>query len=319
MKIICPVHGEFLQRANDHLSGHGCPHCGNNISNGETEIADFIKSSGFEVRLRDRTILEGGKEIDIFIPEKNLGIEYDGLMWHSDRFKDRNYHLRKTEECSRKGIRLIHIFEDEWMTRKETVKSMLLNSLGMTETRIFARKCVVKEIDGRTAGKFIEENHIQGRAASSVNLGLFHDGEMVAVMTFGKPRLSMGHKERKYDYELIRFCSRRGVSVVGGAGKLLSHFIREYSPASILSYCDRRWGTGNMYEKLGFELDHVSKPNYFYVEGNNRRNRFRYRKSALVRMGYDAGKSEREITEEMGLPRIYDCGTFVYVWKREGA
>ncbi len=317
VKIICPKHGEFIQRANDHLSGHGCPFCGNNISNGEIEIIEFIKSLGFVVESRNRTILKDGKEIDILVPEKNVGIEYDGLLWHSDNFKDKNYHLRKTEECNASGIRLIHIFEDEWVNKKDIVKSMISNILGVTERRIFARKCIVKEISGNVSGKFIDENHIQGKAVSKINLGLFDGDELVSVMTFGKPRLSLGHKKCKYDYELIRFCSKLNTSVVGAAGKLMSYFIKEYSPGSIVSYCDRRWGTGNMYEKIGFILDHKSKPNYFYIEGNNRKNRFRYHKAALVKMGYDKDKSESEITKEIGISRIYDCGTLVYEWKRE--
>ena len=316
VKIVCPEHGEFWQIANDHLEGHGCPVCGNNASTGENEITDYIKSLGFGVETRNRSILSNGREIDIFVPEKNIGIEYDGLLWHSDKFKERDYHLRKTEECAERGVRLIHVFEDEWQFKKDTVKSMISNALGVTGKRIFARKCVVREIGGKEAWKFIQRNHIQGRASASVNIGLFHEDKLVSVMTFGKPRVLLGHKKKAYDYELIRFCSEIGVSVVGGAGKLLSYFIKTYSPGSIISYCDRRWGTGGMYERIGFKFDHSSQPNYFYVVGNNRKNRFRYNKSALVKMGYDKDKSEREITQELGIPRIYDCGTKVYVWKR---
>lgn len=317
VKIICPKHGEFMQRANDHLSGHGCPHCGNNMSSAETEIISFIESLGLSVESRNRTILPNGKEIDILIPEKGVGIEYDGLLWHSDKYKNKDYHLRKTEECADSGIRLIHVFEDEWVNKRDIVKSMLSNILGMTERRIFARKCHIKEISWKDSSEFISKNHIQGRTASKINIGLFYGDELVSVMTFGKPRLSLGHKKKTYDYELIRFCNKLNTSVVGAAGKLMSYFVKHYSPWSIVSYCDRRWSNGNMYEKLGFTLDHTSKPNYFYVDGCNRKNRFRYHKAALVRMGYDVEKSESEITKEIGLSRIYDCGTFVYVWKRE--
>lgn len=318
VKIICPKHGEFYQVANYHLSGHGCPHCGNVVSSAETEIASFIESLGIEVETRNRTVLLGSREIDVFMPEKNVGIEYDGLVWHSDRFKEKNYHLEKTEECRKAGVRLIHVFEDEWCNKKDIVKSMLANVLGVTKERIPARKCEVREIDYKTAHEFVENNHIQGWSVSKINLGLFYGEEIVSVMTFGSPRLSLGHKEKKYDYELIRFCSKLNTSVIGAAGKLFSYFLKAYDPASVISYCDRRWSIGNMYEKIGFKFDHASQPNYFYVEGNNRKNRFRYRKTLLVGMGYDKNKSEKEITEELGIPRIYDCGTFVYIWKKEG-
>lgn len=316
-KIICPEHGEFWQVANYHLSGHGCHHCGNIVSSAETEISFFINSLGFKTELRDRTILPSGKEIDILIPDKKIGIEYDGLVWHSDKFKNKRYHLDKTEECSKNGVRLIHIFEDEWVNKPELVKSMISNILGKSENRIFARKCIAKTIDSKTANEFIEKNHIQGKAISSINIGLFYLDELVSVMTFGKPRISMGHKNKKYDYELIRFCNKLNTSVVGAAGKLFNYFLETYNPISIISYCDRRWSVGNMYEKIGFRLDHISQPNYFYIEGNNRKNRFRYHKAALVKMGYDSNKSEKEITESLGMPRIYDCGAFVYVWKKE--
>ena len=315
--IICPSHGEFEQAPNYHLNGHGCSRCGNNISTAETEIADYIKSLGIGVVLKDRTLLEGRKEVDILIPSKNIGIEYDGLIWHSDRFKDKNYHLKKTEECAKIGIRLIHIFEDEWVNKKDIVKSMLLNLLGMTSEKISARQCAVKEISYTVAADFMERNHIQGKTVSKINVGLFYLGELVSVMTFGKPRVNLGNKGGKYEYELVRFCNKLNTSVVGGAGKMFTYFLRSYKPVSVVSYCDRRWSVGNMYEKLGFARDHASQPNYFYIEGNNRKNRFRYNKAALVKIGYDKRKSEREIMEERGIFRIYDCGTYVYVWKRE--
>ena len=317
VSIICPKHGKFHQVANYHLCGHGCPHCGNNISLAETEISSFIESLGFQTDVKNRKILGNGKEIDIYVQERNIGIEYDGLVWHSDLFKDRNYHLDKTEECEKNGIRLIHIFEDEWVKRKDIVKSMLANIFGVTKNKISARQCVAKVIDYKTASEFIEENHLQGKTVSSINLGLFYLGELVSVMTFGKPRVSLGGKNGEYEYEMIRFCSKLNTSVIGGAGKLFSYFVREFNPNSVISYCDRRWATGKMYEMIGFRLDHASRPNYFYIEGNNRKNRFRYNKASLVKMGYDKNKSEKEITKEMGLYRIYDCGTYVYKWKRE--
>ena len=316
--IICPKHGPFIQKAYYHLAGHGCPHCGNIISNAETEIGEFLKSLTYKVILRDKTILDNKQELDIFIPEKSIAIEYDGLFWHSDVFKEKNYHLQKTEECNKKNIRLIHIFEDEWIDKKNIVKSMLKNILGVTERKFYARKCNVKEITSSEKKIFINENHIQGDATSSINLGLFYNNELVSVMTFGHPRINLGSKQpTKGNYELIRFCNKLNTSVVGGASKLFKYFIEKYKPQTITSYCDRRWSIGNMYKKLGFELDHFSTPNYFYIEGNNRKNRFKYRKSELIRKGYDKNKTEKEIMVERGLRRIYDCGTMVFKWKKE--
>lgn len=318
LTITCPIHGDFKQRANDHLNGHGCPICGNNMSIGEKEIEEYINSLGIDTESKKRGILSDNKEIDVLMPNNSIGIEYDGLKWHSDEFKDKNYHLDKTKECESYGIRLIHIFEDEWINKQEIIKSMLSNILGKTKDRIYARKCKIKEINKDVKRGFLEENHIQGNVSSEINIGLYYNDELVSIMCFGKPRLNLGRKVYRNDeYELLRFCNKLNTCVIGGSSKLFKHFIENYNPSTITSYCDRRWSVGNMYEILGFELSHYSEPNYYYIVGNNRKNRFKYRKSELVKEGYDSNKTEQEIMNERGIHRIYDCGTIVYKWTKD--
>ena len=318
LTITCPIHGDFTQRANDHLNGHGCPICGNNMSLAEKEIEDYVKSFGVKTETKIRGILSNNKEIDILMPELNLGIEYNGLKWHSDEFKDKNYHLNKTEECKKLGIRLVHIFEDEWINKKEIIKSIIRNIIGKTENKIYARKCIIQNVDDNEKKEFLEKNHIQGNVNSQINLGLYHDGELVSLMCIGKPRINLGRKASLEDeYELLRFCNKLNTNIVGGASKLFKYFITNYSPTLITSYCDYRWSIGNMYEALGFTLSHLSQPNYYYIIGNNRKNRFKYRKSELIKEGFDPEKSEKEIMEERGIHRIYDCGSLVYIWKNE--
>lgn len=319
LTITCPIHGDFTQRANDHLNGHGCPICGNNMSLAEKEIEDYVKSFGVKTETKIRGILSNNKEIDILMPELNLGIEYNGLKWHSDEFKDKNYHLNKTEECKKLGIRLVHIFEDEWINKKEIIKSIIRNIIGKTENKIYARKCIIQNVNDNEKKEFLEKNHIQGNVNSQINLGLYHDGELVSLMCIGKPRINLGRKASLEDeYELLRFCNKLNTNIVGGASKLFKYFITNYSPTLITSYCDYRWSIGNMYEALGFTLSHLSQPNYYYIIGNNRKNRFKYRKSELIKEGFDPEKSEKEIMEERGIHRIYDCGSLVYIWKNEG-
>ena len=318
LTITCPIHGDFTQRANDHLNGHGCPICGNNMSLAEKEIEDYVKSFGVKTETKIRGILSNNKEIDILMPELNIGIEYNGLKWHSDEFKDKNYHLNKTEECKKLGIRLVHIFEDEWMNKKEIIKSIIRNIIGKTENKIYARKCIIQNVNDNEKKEFLEKNHIQGNVNSQINLGLYHDGELVSLMCIGKPRINLGRKTSLEDeYELLRFCNKLNTNIVGGASKLFKYFITNYSPTLITSYCDYRWSIGNMYEALGFTLSHHSQPNYYYIIGNNRKNRFKYRKSELIKEGFDPEKSEKEIMEERGIHRIYDCGSLVYIWKKE--
>ena len=310
--ITCPIHGDFEQQPNNHLQGQGCKKCFKDKSNIENEIFNFIKLKyKGEVVENDRTMLNG-KEIDIFIPEKKLGIEVNGLLWHSEFYKqDKNYHLNKTILAESKNIRIIHIFEDEWKLKNDIIKNILTSILN-DNNKIFARKCEVKEISHETSKNFLNKNHLQGNVNSSIRIGLFYNNELVCLMTFGKNRINLGKSYLDGEYEMLRFCNKLGYNVVGGASKLLTYFIRTFKPIKIRSYADRRWSKGNMYEKLGFELVRYSPPNYYYVINKIRENRFNYRKDVLVKNGFNKNKTEHEIMIERGIPRIYDCGCLVY-------
>lgn len=313
--IICPDHGEFWQAPSHHLSGQGCPKCIRPQSKSEKEIYEFIQSLNIPCEESNRSILNGRK-IDIFAPNNSIGVEFDGLYWHNELNKNNNYHLIKTKLCESKGIRLIHIFEDEWIDKKEIWKSMLRNIFSKTENKIYARKCVIKEVAHKNKNDFLNSNHIQGTANSLINLGLYYNDELVSLMTFGKPRINMGGKSEEGVWELVRFCNKLNTSVVGGASKLFKHFVKTYNPNEVISYSDKRWAIGNLYEKLGFAHDHDSRPNYYYVIGCNRENRFKYRKDRLIAEGYDPNKTEHEIMLERKIFRIYDCGTKVWKWKQ---
>ena len=283
------------------------------ISYPETELRDFIKSFNIDIIENDRINLNG-QEIDIFIPTHNLGIEYNGLYWHSNSFKEKNYHLNKTNISNSKGIKLIQIFEDEWDYKKDIVKSRLLNMLKLNNNSFYARKCNVVEIDTPTKTKFLNENHIQGSIGSNINIGLYYEGILVSLMTFGKKRKSLGNVTNNLNhYELIRFCNKLNTSVIGGASKLLNHFIKMYNPTEIISYADKRWSNGDLYKKLGFNEIRHSNPNYFYIINKKRYNRFKFRKDRLVNEGFNKNKTEFQIMEERGIPIIYDSGNIVYI------
>ena len=280
------------------------------ISLAEKEIAEFIKSLNIKIEENNTSIL-GGKELDIYIPSHNIAIEYDGLYWHSELHKETNYHLNKTKLCEVNGIKLIHIFEDEWLYKQDIVKSRLKNILGITENKIYARKCEVRVVNQNDCKLFLNNNHIQGTSKSKIKLGLYYNGELVSLMTFGLGRIIMGGKSD--EWELTRFCNKLDTNVIGGASKLLKYFIKNYSPDKIISYADRRWSVGGLYEKLGFDFIHDSKPNYWYVNNDVREYRFKYRKSELIKMGYNKDKSEHEIMLGLKKYRIYDCGNKKYV------
>lgn len=127
--------------------------------------------------------------MDIYIPSKQLAIDVDGNYWHSELCgKDKKYHIGKTDKCAELGIKLVHIFEDEIDFKWDIVQSRLKSMLGIIDSRIYARKCTVKEIGKEDKKRFNNTNHIQGDTNSSVNLGLFHDDKLLSVMTFGKER-----------------------------------------------------------------------------------------------------------------------------------
>lgn len=283
-----------------------------NSTKWQTELSDFLMTNNISFVERDRTVL-CPFELDFYLPEHNIAIELDGLYWHSINFKEPKYHVDKTNSCESLGIQLIHIFEDEWIYRREIVLSRILNLVNKNKRRIFARKCVVLEISSEVAKNFINNNHIQGNIPSSKRYGLFFDTELVSVMTFGALRISLGSRAKSGEYEMYRFCNKKEISVVGGASKLLKFFINSVKPKYILSYADRRWSTGKIYKTLGFKEITKTAPNFWYVNGDTREHRFNYtRKKLLTKYACDPTKSTDTLLMELGLIRIYDSGNLKY-------
>lgn len=192
-------------------------------------------------------------------------------------------------------------------------KSRIKSLLGIIDSRIYARKCEVKIVSFLDTSKFINENHLQGFAPSSINIGLYYRNELVDVMTFAKKRINVGSKHKEGEYELIRMCGKLNTLVVGGASKMLKFFIRNFNPKSIITYADRRWSQGNVYEKVGFTFTHASKPSYSYVVNKKRVNRYTLRKNVLVsKYGCPPEVTEKEFCQKQGWYRIYDCGCLCY-------
>ncbi len=281
----------------------------------EKEIVDYIKSLGVDVIENDRELIKP-KEIDIIIPSHKLCIEFNGIYWHNELYVDKEYHLNKTKECESKGYELIHIFQDEWVNKKDIVKSIIRNRLSLNQQRIYARKCTVQPIKNEHAKRFLNENHIQGNVNASVKLGLYYCNELVSVMTFGKNRKALGQNHKYGEWEMLRFCNLMNRSVIGGASKLFKYFLKEYYVEKITSYSDNRFFNGNLYENLGFNFSHTTKPNYFYVINDRRENRFNYRKDVLVSEGFDKNKTEHQIMLDRGIYRIYDCGNKKWVYEK---
>lgn len=275
----------------------------------EKDLVSFIEENyNGLIILSDKSVLNG-KELDIYLPELNLAFEFNGLYWHSELYKENNYHQNKSKKCLESGIQLIHIWEDDWLYKKEIIKSIILNKLNLSN-KIFARKCDVREVSNYDTRIFLNRNHIQGFVGSKHKIGLYYNNELVSLMSFGSLRKSLGQKSNNNVYELLRFCNKVGYSIVGGASKLIKHFIKNNDNVkSIISYSDSSRGIGNLYSELGFVFIHETQPNYYYVIGDVKSHRFNFRKDKLVRLGYDVSKTEVQIMNDRGFYRIFDCGS----------
>ena len=316
--IICPIHGEFWQTPDSHLQGSGCQICSTRLSKDENELYNIIVDTiGKEnVDKSNTSILPNHSEIDILIPNLKIGIEYDGCHWHTEQFgKDRYYHQKKTNVCERKGISLIHIFEDEYKDKKEIVVSKIKHILKAQKLeKIYGRKCEVEEIAFNDAKEFLDKNHIQGSQRASVYLGAKFKGKLIGVMTF--IRIKDGF------WELNRFASDINFQCDGVGGKLFSYFIKKYDPLYIKSFADKRWTINkdnNLYTKLGFKLKDVLKPDYRYViNGSYKRiHKFNFRKQILhKKYGFDLSMTESEMAKALNAYKIWDCGLLKYVWEK---
>lgn len=273
-------------------------------SKAEIRVGEFIESLGFKIETSRRDIIPNKREIDIFIPSEKIAIEFNGIYYHSK--KDEKYHIGKTNDCNILGIHLIHIFEHHWQGKQSIVESIIKSKLGINN-RIFARLTKIVELTPAKSIQFLDKTHIQGGIGASVHLGLEYDSKLIAVMTFGKSRF-----DKAYEWELIRYASELGLNVVGGAGKLLKYFERTRQPKSLLSYCDRSRGSGNLYKQLGFTFQNNTSPNFFYVKSNTLEviSRYQGQKHKLNKLlvNFDPEKTGEENMIDSGYYKLWDCG-----------
>ena len=299
----------------DHVDyGHipRCPACyPQQISNGEREIGEFLTQLGVNFNTNNRELLNG-KEEDIYIPSANLAIEFNGVYWYSSKFRDKLSHIDKYLKCKDLGIHLIQIFDDDWDNKKEIIKSRLKSALNING-RVYARKTKLSLISASEYKRFTTQHHLQGYASTSICYGLYYNDQLVAVMGFSNSRY------HDAEFELIRYCSID--NVVGGASKLFSAFVKDYSPTTIVSYANRCWSNGNLYRKLGFNDITKNQRNvsYWYIRGRKRFHRSTFTKKRLVELGNDPSLTEFEIMDQLGYLRVYDCGNYKFLWTNSTA
>jgi hypothetical protein len=288
------------------------------IFNGSSNIEKNVQSwlSGLiNIKCNKRFFVNGKYkyELDVFIEEKKIGIELNGLYWHSEVSggKDRNYHLDKMKWFNEQGIQIIQIFDFEWIGKQDIVKSIIKAKLGLIDKNIYARQCKVGIVDGKIANKFLMENHIQGHVPSNVKVGLFYGDELVSILTLGKSRYN-----KKYEWEILRFCNALNTNVVGGFSKMLKFFTENYKPKSIITYADARFSDGGLYRKNGFTEMAFSKPNYFYTQKyDGLESRVKYQKHKLKDKleTFNPELTEWENMQLNGFDRVWDCGNYCFV------
>lgn len=273
------------------------------VTHAETELSQLLPAFH-----KTRQVIKP-YEIDLYNEDYKLGIEFNGLYWHSELFKPKNYHQYKSTLANDNGVFLFHIFEHEWLDiRKKPILLSQINNLIGSNNKIMARKCKVVELSAKVTNDFLNQNHLQGEDHSSVRLGLCYEDMLVSVMTFCKPRFN-----KNYEWELSRFCSRLNYTVQGGASKLFSYFLREYSPNSIISYSNSSKTKGTLYQKLGFDFIQQTAPSYIWFKGVQVKSRYQCQKHKL---DSSLGDTEDEIMHNQGYLKMYDCGNGVWSWQK---
>lgn len=287
-----------------------CPRC-RPRSRPENAVVKLCEDLGLQVKLNDRTLIKP-YELDIVCHEHKLAIEVNGAWWHHEGTPGISL-LEKTRLVEARGYQLLHFWDYEVRDKLDIIRSIIQSKAGLNPCRVFARKTTMVALSEKEARTFLGKFHLNGHARAKHRFGLLHDGELVAVATFGPARFS-----RKDKHELIRFCCLPGTTVIGGLSRLVSHFTRQ-CPGELISFADRRISTGAGYLAAGFVLEHETSPNYQYVKGNARLPRqaaMKHKLPALLGPEFDDSLTERQNMEKAGWLLLADCGNLKFKFSK---
>lgn len=280
----------------------------------ELSVFNFVESI-YDGDIKNNIKMQNGKELDIYIPDKKFAIECNGDYWHSDLFKDKYYHRNKSLYCKNTGIHLIHIFEYEWNndTKQRIIKDIIRNTLDTkyNEETIYVKDTIIKELDNSEIKEFLDNNHLQGYVSADINIGLFENNTLLALMTIDKSRLN-----KNYQYEIVRICCKTEYGITEAFSKIFNYFKSKYNPVSIIGYSDIAKFKTWIYDKLDFKLAGYTAPSYVWSNGNNVFTRNQCEKHKLIKVEYDDNTSEIEIMKQLGYNKIYDCGNYKFVWTK---
>lgn len=276
---------------------------GFSFGNKPEKIEDFIRSFYTGNIIKEQSQMG---EILVF-PERNIAVHYCSLFKVSEVNVRKNNLLALSDSYAKRGIRSLHVYEDEWEYRRDIVKSIIKVALGYYDEKIFARKCKVRYLSKEEEKIFFNRNHLQGFSSSQFCIGLIYNNEVVSAISIAKPRFS-----NEADWELIRYANKLNTQIIGGFGKLFAFFRDNYT-GSIISYSDRRLFSGGLYRKMFTELE-PSGLGYFYTNGDIRENRQKFQKFKLAATFPEwMDETEWEIAHRLHWYRVYDCGNWRFI------
>ena len=335
--IKCPICGEYDKHSFHNIfrinsndikpnSHNLCHKCYANISQSspELEIKSIINVMYNGKCIENPRSIIPPLELDLYYPEKNVAIEFNGNYWHDENHKPKDYHFNKFKLCKDKNIRLVSIYESDWYNKRDNIINLLKN-IFIDSKIIYARNCTISKLDYKSKSDFINEYHFYGDSnQGTISYGLYYNDELVSVMSFGKVRGQNKLHNNKDHYELVRFVTKDNVRVTGGASKLFKKFISEYNPVYIICYSDNDFFTGETYNKLGFKLKSLGESiDYQWVKGTKALSRYECMANKLLekypkyRNINIVGSVEDYIMHDLGYSKLYRCGNSIWEYKQE--
>lgn len=299
----CPVCGTIRKvRFSDICRGVGLT-CGcstNRVSMGQRSLHKFLEDVGLSPEMEHKV---GSMTYDIYVPSKQMLIEYNGLKWHSmPNSKQRD--IKKFKFAIDNGYEILVIFEDEWLFKRKIFENLIKNRTGIcSPMSARAKSCEITRTTSKIADNFYNNNHYIGPCKSNVNYGVNLNGQPVAFASFKRPT-----RQSKYDWELVRMASDPSVRVHGIWGKIIKEFCKDYNPKSIVTFADLRLFSGRTYERIGFKFDGAVPSSYYWTKRQKR-----YNKSSL-RKPPGEKRTESEIRTDQGYAKIWDVGKSRYVF-----
>lgn len=306
--VVCNSCGTSRTGTFRQLKSHRCWTCNPGGSMLQADIINYIKTLNVQFVNNDRKTIrfnENFVELDVYFEQQKLALEINGLYWHSLLHKSMMYHQQKSDACDELGIKLFHIFEDEWRDKRDIVESMIKHRLGLTQKTVFARKCQIVQLDKKQRTDFFNKNHIDGDVPSNAAWGLLDDqDDVVCALSVRRPF----HKKHSDSIEIARMCSVTNTSVVGGLSKLTKHVIdwaSQNEHKKILTYVDTRLGAPD-WSRAGYTLVGTTPPRFWWTDNTDRFNRFKYKANKKNSL------TEAEVASQAGVTKIYGCKNQIY-------